>query len=130
MCILIAVSVIISRHAEANAGPGIGKLHGCLVIVNVPYSTACTPMDLEEVELSHRVKVIRDSKGYALYFSRGILPSNKSGKASKFPPPFLQQPYLLHLGIACFDRKFLQTYCQLPPTPCMVGSGHSANCTS
>ena len=77
-------------------------------------------MDLEEVELSHRVKVIRDSKGYALYFSRGILPCNKSGKAKNFPPPFLEQPYLLHLGIACFERDFLRTYCQLPPTPCMV----------
>ena len=84
-------------------------------------------MGLEEVELHHRVKVVVDKQGYALYFSRGILPCNKSGKAKQFPSPFQDQPYMLHLGIACFDRDFLRTYCQLQPTPCMV-SGH-ADCS-
>lgn len=88
-------------------------------------STACTSLDLEEVELAHRVKVILDKQGYAMYFSRGVLPSNKSSKAKTFPPPFQDQPYLLHLGIACFDRDFLRKYCQLPATPCMVSVNKS-----
>ena len=33
-------------------------------------STACTPMALDEVPLPHRVKVVLDCDGNALYFSR------------------------------------------------------------
>ena len=77
-------------------------------------------MSLEEVALSHRVKVILDLHGYAIYFSRGTLPCNKAGKARAFPAPFQQQPYLLHLGLACFDRAFLAQYCRMPATPHMV----------
>lgn len=83
-------------------------------------STACTPLDLQDVALPHRVKVILDKDGYAIYFSRGLLPCNKSGKPRAFPPPFADKPYLLHLGIACFDRAFLAEYCRLPATPHMV----------
>ena len=39
---------------------------------------------------------------------------------SAFPPPFERTPYLLHLGLACFDRAFLAEYCAMPPTPLMV----------
>ena len=43
-------------------------------------------------------------------------------QVSAFPPPFQDTPYLLHLGLACFDRAFLAQYCDLPPTPLMVES--------
>ena len=39
---------------------------------------------------------------------------------SAFPAPFEKTPYLLHLGLACFDRAFLAAYCDMPPTPLMV----------
>ena len=42
------------------------------------------------------------------------------GQVSAFPPPFERTPYLLHLGLACFDRAFLAAYCAMPPTPLMV----------
>ena len=43
------------------------------------YSTAATPMAHEEVPLRQRVKVVTDTQGYAVYFSRGVLPHNKDG---------------------------------------------------
>lgn len=43
------------------------------------YSTAATPLPLPEVPLRQRVKVITDQQGYAIYFSRGVLPHNKDG---------------------------------------------------
>ena len=67
------------------------------------------------------MKVITDLHGYALYFSRGVLPSNKSGEPQPFPVPFHDHQYLLHLGLQCYDSNFLKTYCHLPPTPLMVG---------
>lgn len=84
------------------------------------YSTACTPMALGEVELRQRVKCVTDCKGYALYFSRGMLPHNKDGVARPFPAPYQNSPYLLHLGLQCYDRAFLRKYCRMPPTPLML----------
>ena len=85
-------------------------------------STACTPMAHEDVDTRVRVKCILDSAGYAMYFSRGVLPQNKDGQVRPYPSPFQDRPYLLHLGLACFDRGFLARYCQMPPTPLMVRS--------
>ncbi len=85
-------------------------------------STACTPLEHEHVEHRTRVKCIVDCDGHAMYFSRGMLPANKDGVVRPFPAPFQHQPYLLHLGLACFDRAFLAQYCRMPPTPLMVTS--------
>eukprot|EP00891_Asterochloris_glomerata_P006414 jgi/Astpho2/6414/fgenesh1_pg.00093_%23_6_t len=84
------------------------------------YSTACTPLRREDASSTSRVKVITDLNGYALYFSRGVLPGNKSGEPQPFPIPFQDHQYLLHLGLQCYDSSFLKTYCHLPATPLMV----------
>lgn len=41
------------------------------------YSTAVTALKPEDASDPNRVKCIVDKNGYALYFSRGLLPSNK-----------------------------------------------------
>ena len=84
------------------------------------YSTPCTPLKHEEVTLRQRVKCITDQKGYAIYFSRGMIPHNKKGEVKNFPEPFEDKPYLLHLGLQCYDRDFLKIYGSLPATPLMV----------
>lgn len=84
------------------------------------YSTPCTPLKHEEVTLRQRVKCITDQKGYAIYFSRGVIPHNKKGEVKNFPEPFEDKPYLLHLGLQCYDRDFLKIYGSLPATPLMV----------
>ncbi|XP_068657056.1 3-deoxy-manno-octulosonate cytidylyltransferase, mitochondrial [Aristolochia californica] len=75
------------------------------------FSTAVTALKPEDGFDPNRVKCIVDNRGYAIYFSRGLIPYNKSGKMN---PNF---PYLLHLGIQSYDSKFLRIYPQLPPTP-------------
>jgi len=40
------------------------------------------------VQLRQRVKCVTDKNGYALYFSRGMLPHNKDGVVKPFPAPF------------------------------------------
>ncbi|KAK2077217.1 hypothetical protein QBZ16_004851 [Prototheca wickerhamii] len=84
------------------------------------YSTAATPMAHEEVPLRQRVKVVTDTQGYAVYFSRGVLPHNKDGAVRSYPAPWQDKPYLLHLGIQCYDRAFLKKYCKMPATPLMA----------
>ncbi|KAM7491834.1 hypothetical protein LguiA_034755 [Lonicera macranthoides] len=75
------------------------------------FSTAVTSLKSEDAFDTNRVKCVMDNRGYAIYFSRGLIPHNKSGKAN---PQF---PYLLHLGIQSYDTKFLKIYPELPPTP-------------
>lgn len=84
------------------------------------YSTACTPLGLDSVPHTSRVKCVTDLHGNALYFSRGVLPCNKDGCARSYPVPFEQLPYLLHMGLQCYDRHFLSVYCSLPATPLMA----------
>lgn len=75
------------------------------------FSTAVTSLKPEDAFDPNRVKCVVDNRGYAIYFSRGLIPYNKSGKVN---PNF---PYLLHLGIQSYDANFLKTYPELPPTP-------------
>lgn len=84
------------------------------------YSTPCTPMKGNELLLRQRVKCVTNKDGYAMYFSRGLLPHNKEGIPKPFPAPFQEVPYLLHLGLQCLDRKFLTLYTQMPATPLML----------
>ncbi|KVH93038.1 3-deoxy-D-manno-octulosonate cytidylyltransferase [Cynara cardunculus var. scolymus] len=66
------------------------------------FSTAVTSLKPEDAFDPNRVKCVVDNRGYAIYFSRGLIPFNKSGKFNgKFP-------YNLHLGI--------QIYLNLAPT--------------
>ncbi|XP_065880087.1 3-deoxy-manno-octulosonate cytidylyltransferase, mitochondrial [Euphorbia lathyris] len=75
------------------------------------FSTAVTSLKPEDAFDPNRVKCVVDNRGYAIYFSRGLIPFNKSGKVN---PQF---PYLLHLGIQSYDAKFLKIYPELEPTP-------------
>lgn len=81
------------------------------------YSTACTPLKKEEVHMLGRVKCITDKDGYAIYFSRGVIPHNKKGEISGFPAPYEDKPYLLHLGLQCYDTSFLKAYAKMESTP-------------
>ncbi|XP_057498338.1 3-deoxy-manno-octulosonate cytidylyltransferase, mitochondrial-like [Actinidia eriantha] len=75
------------------------------------FSTAVTSLKPEDASDPNRVKCVVDNHGYAIYFSRGLIPCNKSGKVN---PHF---PYLLHLGIQSYDAQFLRIYPELSPTP-------------
>lgn len=75
------------------------------------FSTAVTSLQPEDAKNPNRVKCVIDRKGYAIYFSRGLIPFNKYDQVN---PDF---PYLLHLGIQCYDSKFLELYPLLSPTP-------------
>lgn len=60
----------------------------------------------EAVHSPHVVKVVADSRGFALYFSRAPVPYNRTGSAA----------YFKHLGIYGYRRAFLQALKRLPPS--------------
>jgi 3-deoxy-manno-octulosonate cytidylyltransferase (CMP-KDO synthetase) len=58
------------------------------------------------------VKVVCDSRGDALYFSRSPIPYVRQPTAAEEPMPVLH-----HLGLYAFSRPFLSVYQTLAPTP-------------
>jgi 3-deoxy-manno-octulosonate cytidylyltransferase (CMP-KDO synthetase) len=60
------------------------------------------------------VKVVCDTRGRALYFSRSAIPHIRDGKPdfTARPPQFLQ-----HLGLYAYRRRFLMQLAQMPPAP-------------
>lgn len=71
-------------------------------------ATLMTEMDQSEYNTPSAVKVVTDLQGYALYFSRSLLP---------FPRNDHSVPVYKHVGIYAYRRDFLLTYAKLDPTP-------------
>ena len=75
-------------------------------------ATLMTEMDKSEYNLPSAVKVVTAIDGYALYFSRSLLPYPRNTKL-----PDRQLPVYKHIGIYAYRREFLLNYAKLPPTP-------------
>ena len=71
-------------------------------------ATLMTEMDASEYNAPSAVKVVTDLQGYALYFSRSIIP---------YPRNDAGVPIYKHIGIYAYRRDFLLTYAKLSPTP-------------
>ncbi|HQT26702.1 MAG TPA: 3-deoxy-manno-octulosonate cytidylyltransferase [Burkholderiales bacterium] len=76
-------------------------------------ATACSPIsDWDEMENPNNVKVVLDSRGHALYFSRAEIPFGRdTGRAGRIPEGF---PAFRHIGIYAYRAGFLKTYAALP----------------
>ena len=55
------------------------------------------------------VKVVVDTRGHALYFSRALIPHDRDGDAT--------EPPLTHVGMYVYRRTFLMAFTALVPTP-------------
>lgn len=85
----------IERLLEAFEEPG------------VEMATLARPLESGERENPHVVKVVRDLRGDALYFSRASIPHPRGEGAEP----------LAHVGIYGYRRNFLEAFASLPPTP-------------
>ena len=65
------------------------------------------PADLHDPNV---VKVAVDRNGFALYFSRALIPYAREKSTSDVA-------YYYHLGLYVYRKDFLLTYASLPPTP-------------
>ena len=75
---------------------------------DLPMSTLCVPIPDEDKQNSpHVVKVVFDQKGYALYFSRSLIP---------YPRKKVDFQVYEHLGIYAYRKDFLMTYVRIPQT--------------
>jgi len=66
------------------------------------------PDDREQIEDPHQVKVVVDSRGFALYFSRSPIPFQRNTLPSTI--------FYRHIGLYAFRTDVLQTFAALPPS--------------
>ena len=64
--------------------------------------------DKEEMTNPNNVKVVTDKNGYALYFSRSLMP---------YPREDTGVTVYKHIGIYAYKRDFLLNYAKMEPTP-------------
>jgi len=86
-------------------------VHGLAQDLDAPMATLASPFaDDEDPSDPNIVKLITDQQGYALYFSRSLIPYHRDADD---PRP----AYLKHPGLYAYRKDFLMKYVTLPPTP-------------
>ncbi|MFQ5989772.1 MAG: 3-deoxy-manno-octulosonate cytidylyltransferase [Candidatus Methylomirabilales bacterium] len=100
-----------------------------LVESDLVMGTLCRALETEDEWRSpHVVKVVRDSRGFALYFSRAPIPYDRVQGSGRRGLPrqsqgagqgsfALRTSYYKHIGLYVYRRDFLLELAQLPPTP-------------
>lgn len=91
-------------------------VRGLLGDPEAPMATLCRPLDPERVEDPNAVKVVSDSRGRALYFSRSLIPYPRASDDAR-------ALWRLHLGIYCFRREALARFVALSPSPLEKAEG-------
>ena len=79
---------------------------------DAPMLTLCHPIDAAEAANPNVVKVVTDTSGNALYFSRAPIPYPRDA-----PPAGMHSIYKKHVGVYLYRRGFISKYVVLPPTP-------------
>jgi 3-deoxy-manno-octulosonate cytidylyltransferase (CMP-KDO synthetase) len=80
---------------------------------SIPMGTVCSPIYQEkDWRNPNIVKVIKDAKGFAVYFSRATIPYPRNSKA----PGGDKVWGLRHLGLYVYRREFLLKFAGLRPT--------------
>lgn len=74
-------------------------------------ATLAVPLaDLTEIQNPNVVKVVTDKQGYALYFSRSVIPFDRDQRIQAE----LAQHYRRHIGIYAYRAGFISDYVQWP----------------
>lgn len=88
----------------------IGKLLEPFSNPAIEVTTPARIIDGVEAENPDRVKVVRSSKGFALYFSRSKIPYIRD-------PENTAINYLLHIGLYAYRLSALKTFTMMKPSP-------------
>jgi len=69
---------------------------------------------MEAVENPNSPKIVTDINGYALYFSRSVIPYIRGNEQSEWLQHF---PFLKHIGLYAYRREVLAQFTKLPQSP-------------
>jgi len=92
------------------AGETLDPLVAAFADPAVRLATLCTPLTSPAEALDPSiVKVVRDTRGDALYFSRAPIPASAPNAPPGGPAPFQR-----HIGVYAFRPEALRAFCALP----------------
>jgi 3-deoxy-manno-octulosonate cytidylyltransferase (CMP-KDO synthetase) len=85
---------------------------------SIPMGTVCSPIyEEQEWRDPNIVKVIKDAQGFAIYFSRAIIPYPRNSPTQASTRPGKKKVWgLRHLGLYVYRREFLLKFASLRPT--------------
>lgn len=69
---------------------------------------------MEAVQNPNSPKIVCDQRGFALYFSRSVIPFVRGKKTAEWLKHY---PFLKHLGLYAYRREVLREVTQLPQSP-------------
>jgi len=81
---------------------------------DVPMCTLMHEIDKKDFHDPNVVKVVTDTSGFALYFSRSLIPYPRHEEGHRV---------FEHIGIYSYQKAFLLTFSQLKPTPLEKSEG-------
>lgn len=111
-------TAIVNLQGDEPFAPvaGVRACAQALDEAGTPMATLATPLrEVEELFSPDCVKVVRDRRGRALYFSRAAIPwarESLSHDRDKLPRDV---PLLRHIGIYAYRAGFLRTFADLAP---------------
>ena len=90
----------------------ITSLCQCFDDSNTQIATLGKPFENQKaVENSNSPKIVLNNQGYAMYFSRSVIPFIRNKKDEQW---FVQFPFLKHLGVYAYRKEVLKQITQLP----------------
>lgn len=93
----------------------IKELCACFDDADTQIATLSKPftaeMGMEALENPNSPKIVVDNRGYAMYFSRSVIPYIRNTRREEWIGQF---PYLKHIGLYAYRRDVLRQVTQLP----------------
>ncbi|MHC1479060.1 3-deoxy-manno-octulosonate cytidylyltransferase [Frateuria aurantia] len=113
-------TIVVNLQGDEPFAPaaGIQAVVRALAADDAPMATLATPIrHIDEVFDPNVVKLVRDARGRALYFSRAPVPWARDAFAQQREQLPEDLPYLRHIGLYAYRAGFLRCYTELAPTP-------------
>ncbi len=113
-------AIVVNLQGDEPFAPaaGIREVARALAEDDAPMATLATPItEAHELFDPNVVKLVRDARGRALYFSRAPLPWARDAFATDRDALPADVPFLRHIGIYAYRAGFLRRYTGLSRTP-------------
>ncbi|MCE3002522.1 MAG: 3-deoxy-manno-octulosonate cytidylyltransferase [Xanthomonadaceae bacterium] len=111
-------TVVVNLQGDEPFAPASGIVAVAATLAadpGVPMATLATPVaSAEQLFDANAVKVVRDARGRALYFSRAPVPWARDVFAARRDALPDGVPFLRHIGIYAYRAAFLRQFTRLP----------------
>jgi len=101
-------SIVVNLQGDEPLMPAVNitQVAENLAASDCSMATLHKVIDVSQAQDPNLVKLVHDQSGHALYFSRSLIPYDRSGEVEQ---------YLGHIGIYAYRVGFLETFSQLAP---------------